>query len=565
MVVSRRLLLALVTLVFSTPTFAISQLETSVDRNPAVEKEYLVLTISADDDVKTGDLDTSPLLKDFIIGRTSVSRSTQIINFDSRKQTRWQILLAPKHAGTILIPSLRVGGVESTPIELSVVAAGSQPQQMRNLFIRTSLSTEEAYVGQLIIYKVKLFLAVDLQRGLLSAPNLDGAQIKQLGEDVDTTEIFNGRRYRVIERTYGIIADQPGELTIDGTGFSGDVLVQGSRLGGMFSFNESRPMEARAAKSILLINPIPNEYHGEWLVSDLVALSEDWPEETQEYRVGNPITRTIKLLAANTDETSLADIVIPIPQGLKTYPEKPVRKTFLRDKQMVSQLTQTLAIVPTRAGEYTLPAITVPWWNPHTKRQEQATLPARTITVIASDVAEVNLSQITNTSATNTADYWPWLSLIFATLWLATLALWKKSIGQVKQFTVNQADSGSPLNMTDAVTSNENVQRHAFPVLTAKQGTSLSTLEAACNEGNPGKVLTMLQAHYAEQYSRSMSLADIAGLSFELNQAISRLQISAFSKQQTPVDYQMVIEAVKSSKNNKVQQRTSTLVDLNPK
>ena len=152
MVVSRRLLLALVTLAFSIPTFAISQLETSVDRNPAVEKEYLVLTISADDDVKTGDLDTSPLLKDFIVGRTSVSRSTQIVNFDSRKQTRWQILLAPKHAGTILIPSLSIDGVVSTPIELSVVSSGSQPQQMRNLFIRNSLYTEEAYVGQLIIY-----------------------------------------------------------------------------------------------------------------------------------------------------------------------------------------------------------------------------------------------------------------------------------------------------------------------------------------------------------------------------------------------------------------------------
>ena len=565
MVVSRRLLLALVTLVFSIPTFAISQLETTVDRNPAVEKEYLVLTISADDDVKTGDLDTSALLKDFIVGRTSVSRSTQIVNFDSKKQTRWQILLAPKHAGTLVIPSLSINGIKSTPIKLNVVASGSQVTQMKNLFIRTSLSTEEAYVGQLITYKVKLFLAVDLQRGVLSAPNLDGAQIKQLGEDIDKTEIFNGRRYRVIERTYGIIADQPGELTIDGTGFSGDVLVQGSRRGGMFSFNESRPMEARAAKSVLLINPIPNEYHGEWLVSDLVALNEDWPEEAQEYQVGNPITRTISLLASNTDETSLPEIVIPVPQDLKTYPEKPVRKTFLRNKQMVSQLTQTLAIVPTKAGEYTLPAITVPWWNPHTKRQEQATLPARTITVVGSDVPEVNLPQFSNTSATHTSGNWPWISLILAGLWLTTLMLWQRSRAQVKQLTANLADSASPLNTIEAVSSKENVHHHAAPVLTTKQQTSISMLEAACNEKSPGKVLTALQAHYSEEYARSMSIADIAGLSLELNEVISLLQISAFSKEQTPVNYQMVIEAVMSSKKKKVQQRTSALVDLNPK
>ncbi|BAJ02884.1 BatD family protein [Shewanella violacea] len=565
MVVSKRLLLALVTLVFSIPTFAISQLETSVDRNPAVEKEYLVLSISADDNIQTGELDTSPLLKDFIVGRTSVSRSTQIVNFDSKKQTRWQILLAPKHSGNLLIPSLSIDGVKSKPIELSVVASGSQPLQMKSLFIRTSLSTEEAYVGQLITYKVKLYLAVDLQRGVLSAPNLDGAQIKQLGEDIDTTELFNGRRYRVIERTYGIIADQPGELTIDGTGFAGDVLVQGSRRGGMFSFNESRPMEARAAKSILLINPIPKEYHGEWLVSDLVALHEDWPEETQEYQVGNPITRTISLIASNTDETSLPDMLIPVPQGLKTYPEKPVRKNFLRDKQMVSQLIQTLAIVPTKAGEYTLPAITVPWWNPHTKRQEQATLAARTITVIASDTPEVNLPQINTSSDTSQSAYWPWLSLIFASLWLATLMLWQKSRGQVKQLSANQLDSTLNPNIVHTARSKDNVQTTASAVLTTKQQNSLSTLETACKEENPGKVLTALQAHYSEQYSRSMSLADIGGLSLELNQGISQLQICAFSKQQTPLDYQMIIQAVKSSQVTKTQQRVSALVDLNPK
>ncbi|MEI6860434.1 MAG: BatD family protein [Shewanella sp.] len=565
MVVSKRLLLALVTLVFSIPTFAISQLETSVDRNPAVEKEYLVLTIIADDDIKTRDLDTSALLKDFVIGRTSVSRSTRIVNFDSRKETRWKILLAPKHAGTVIIPSLSINGVESIAIKLSVVATGSLPQQMRSLFIRTSLSTEEAYVGQLITYNVKLFLAVELQRGLLSAPNLDGAQIKQLGEDVDTTEIFNGRRYRVIERTYGIIADQPGELTIDGTSFSGDVLVQGSRQGGIFSFNESRPMEARAAKSIILINPIPNEYHGEWLVSDLVDLNEDWPDEAQEYRVGNPITRTISLLALNTDETSLPEIFIPIQEGLKHYPEKPVRKTFLRNKQRISQLTQTLAIVPTKAGEYTLPAITVPWWNPHTKRQEQAKLPARTITVIASDVAEVNLPQINMLSASHTLGYWPWLSLIFATLWLATLLLWKKSRYQVKQLMDNLADPTMAKTVTGTETNDEKIQHQASSVLTAKQENSLSTLKAACKQQHPGKVLTALQAHYSEQYSHSMSLANIAELSIELNKVISQLQISAYSKEQTPVDHQMIIEAVKSSQIKKTQQRVSALVELNPK
>lgn len=96
MVIRQRILVALIALFAISPAWALSSIEASVDRNPAIEGEYLVLTVKADDDVKTAKLDTSALLRDFIVGRTSVSRSTQIVNFDSRKETRWQILIAPK-------------------------------------------------------------------------------------------------------------------------------------------------------------------------------------------------------------------------------------------------------------------------------------------------------------------------------------------------------------------------------------------------------------------------------------------------------------------------------------
>ncbi|MGL6351089.1 MAG: BatD family protein, partial [Aeromonas sp.] len=205
------------------PAFALSKLEASVDRNPVMEGEYFVLNISADDEVDTGKLDTSILLKDFIVGRTSVSRSTQIMNFDAVKETRWQVLLAPKQKGQLTIPSFSIDGVSSSEIPLKVVEAGAQPEQAKNLFIDAKVSSDEAYVGQLITYKVKLYLAVELQRGVLNAPVIEGAQIKQIGEDKDGSEIIDGRRYRVIERTYGIIPDLPGQVNIKGATFSGDV------------------------------------------------------------------------------------------------------------------------------------------------------------------------------------------------------------------------------------------------------------------------------------------------------------------------------------------------------
>ncbi|WP_299788311.1 BatD family protein [uncultured Shewanella sp.] len=545
MVIRQLFLAALLALSVSSPSFAIGKIETSVDRNPAVEGEYLVMTVNADDDVSTGKLDTSALLRDFIVGRTSVSRSTQIINFDAQKLTRWQILLAPKHAGNIQIPALTIDGVSSEPIDLTVMPAGSQTEQMKNLFIRTSLSTEEAYVGQLITYKVKLFLAVDLQRGVLSAPAIDGAQIKQLGDDLDTTEIVNGRRYRVIERTYGIIADQVGELTIEGANFSGDVLVQASRRGGMFSFNESKPMQAKAGKSVILINPVPNEFHGEWLVSDLVALNEQWTQE-DSYPLGSPITRTITLLAANTDETSLPDLDIKLPPELKVYPEKGQRKSFVRDKQIVSQLTQTLAIVPTKVGSYTLPEITIPWWNPHTKQQEVAKLPARTIQVTASENADKELTGIPlETNQPTTSGIWPWMTLVFALLWLVTLIMWRRALSQ------NKAMSHTGSEQTSS---------------TARQAsTAYERLVASCEERNAGKVLSALQSYFNEKYGRAMTLSDISQLSSALNTGVSALQACAFGRQQTELDFTVILDAVKSVPSQSAEETSSALAELNPR
>jgi len=568
------ILLALLNLALPFSALALDTLETSIDRNPAIVGEYLLLSVTADDNIDGGNLDTSALRQNFIIGRTSVSRSTQIINFDTSQQTQWQVLIAPKNTGNLVIPILTIDGVSSSPISLKVVPRGSQPEQTKTLFIRTHLSSDTAYVGQLITYKVKLYLAVELQRGVLTAPTLDGAEIKQLGKDVDSTELLNGRRYRVIERTYAMIADKPGKLVIDGSHFSGDILLQTSRNGGMFSFNQSRPIEANAAKSMLNIKPIPSEYHGEWLVSDLVVLNEDWPETTPEYEVGAPITRTITLLASNTDETSLPELSISVPSGLKTYPEKALRKTYLQDNQMVSQLTQTLAIVPTKPGNYTLPEISVPWWNPHTQRQEVAQLPVRHIIVTGAADAQLPIlnqngqdqfqandqgndqGNAQTHALTGSASYWPWLTLVFALLWLATLVLWRRALNQgISAATLTKEHGASDSGPVSARVSRPKYEQSQH---------ALAQIESAGAANDTSKVLSALQRYFSEQYGQTMTLSSICQLSPMLASAINSLQASAFSKVKSELDYHGLLEAIKAAPAKTNDQNNSALEALNP-
>ncbi|MGI2261500.1 BatD family protein [Shewanella sp. GXUN23E] len=533
---------------------AVTKVDASVDKNPVMDGEYFVLTVTANDNLDASALDTSALGKDFVVGRTSVGRSTQIVNFDTSKQTSWQILLAPKQVGKFTIPAFSIDGVKSQPISLTVVKAGSDAGQSKLVFIDTSLSANEVYVGQLLLYKVKLYLGADLQRGVLNAPTLNGAELKQLGEDQDKQEIVDGKRYRVIERTYGITATDAGVLNIGPATFQGDVVMNGNgnrdSLFG-FGFGDSRMVQTASEPLTVEVLPKPAHYQGKWLVADLVSLHDIYGEQ-QQYQVGTPITRTVTLLASNAEDTALADLDIQVPDGFKAYPEKAQRENIVRNGQLVAKLTQTIAMVPSQAGTFTLPEIKVPWWNPHLRKQEYALLPAQTIEVAAAPAQTAEQAPIatapqaqmpaagTQTTVTD-AGFWPWLTGLFALLWLITLLLWRRTARQAAPTLDSSVSSGSQ-----------------------NSASAKAALTQACRERSASKTLTALQQYVSEQLGQSLSLAQIRTQLPELQASIDALQGAGYSREASAPDFDAVLNTVLAIEVNKTNHHTQGLAPLNP-
>ncbi|WP_220488024.1 BatD family protein [Shewanella sp. SR44-3] len=560
----------------ASPALALTELLATIDRNPVIKGEYFVLNVVADDDLNAAELDTSGLLKDFLVGRTSVGRSTQIINFDTRRETRWQILLAAKKTGVITIPEFTLQNVRSAPIVLTVAAQGSQSDESKNIFLETEVSTKEAYVGQLISYKVKLYLALELQRGVLSAPTLDGAQIKQLGDDKDSNEILNGKRFRVIERTYAIIADAPGELIINGASFSGDVLVESQGRSGMFGFNESRPMQALAERQVIAINAIPASFQGKWFVSDLALLKETWPDEQTEFEVGTPITRTVTLIASNTDETSLPELEFTAPDGLKIYPEKPQRQTFVRDNQIVSQYSITMAIVPSKAGTFELPSISVPWWNPHLKRQETATLAAKVLTIAENHNQPSVPSMQDYAKASSSSFPWHWLSASLALLLLTALILWRKSLNNIQK--LQQQLNAAQLARGQVVDSNAKVKAgqptaksapsNAASTIPSAQVAAdkinLNAIEQSLINNEISQALGLIQSYVSHIMGQAMTLAQISALSEPLGQSLSDLQAQKYAKSHQQLDIKKLIQELKQLSVVNKTPKKSLISELNP-
>ncbi|WP_299496807.1 BatD family protein [uncultured Shewanella sp.] len=537
-------LILLLGLITAFPASALTSLQASVDNNTVNEGESIVLTVTADDSLDTQDLNTQALEADFTMQRPRTSHSTRMVNFNTTKETQWQMLLLPKRQGHLLIPALTIDGVSSAPIKITVKPRGSAPKKTQNVYMEAHISSEQAYVDQMVNYRVKLFLGAELQRGVLNEPVVTGAEVKQLGEDTDSTQIINGRRFRVIERNYAIIADKPGKLTIQGASFNGDIVVQSQRSNSLFGFTDSRPIQTQAGNTELNIKAKPANYHGQWLVADLVLLNENTAQET-DYQVGTPITRTVTLTAVNTDESRLPDLNLNLPTAFKSYPEKPQRKNTIRDNKILATLSQTTAIIPTKAGTYTLPAIDVPWWNPHLNKQEMATLPAKVITVKAAEEIDVPAPQIqASAPASNAPTYWMWIAATFACLWLITaiafIILWRKH-------TQNQ---------------HSKVSKHQVP---NEDNMKVNmSLKQACQAQNPSQVLISLQEHFSQTYQHPMTLDKIAALSKEMASAITALQRGAFSKTTESIDYTQILQATEQLNTKNKKKKASSLSNLNP-
>ncbi len=438
---------------------ALAALQAYVDHNPVSQDESLTLTVESSGDVD-GTPDWSPLKQDFDLQGQSRNTSLSIINGSMSRKTQWMISLIPKRSGRIHIPSISVGGEHTQPLTVMVTPASqAQAQQPGgDLYMEVSAEPVTPYVQQQIIYTVRLFHAVDLGSGAtLSQPDLpdDNAVVEQLGKDKRYQSMRDGMRYDVIERRYAIYPQKSGAVDIAPVEFDGDI-VQGGGGNGMFPFGvdpfNQRTVHKRLHSRAVHINvkPIPAAFHGaQWLPARSLQLEQSWSPDPPKFEVGQPVTRTLSVLADGLTSSQLPTLGTATINGVKQYPDQPSLKETQCSDGITGLRTEKTAYIPTHAGTITLPAVSIPWWNTTTDKMEIATLPARSFSVASASAganaappptraipapapaAQPSKPVITSPSvgqalsSTRVVQWpWPWITLLLGMGWLATAAVW---------------------------------------------------------------------------------------------------------------------------------------------
>ncbi len=446
MVIVRRIFLLV--MIFTTPLLQAATLQATVDRNPISENETLQLTLTLRDYDGPINPDLTILEGLFEILGSQQSSQVSIINgrIDSVKQMH--ITLAPKQAGSVVIPTIEVGNLQSQPITLQVVEASSpQAAQVRELALEVSVDITTPYLQQQVILTVRLMHTINLAEGVLPAPEIAGVEIYKLGDDKQYQTIQEGRRVGVIERRYALLPQQSGKIEIPTILFSGRSQARSmGSFGGLF--NQGRAIQARSKPITLQVKPQPQRDSGiHWLPAMQLTLQEQWSPSQTPFRVGEPITRTLILQAHGLSASQLPELPLEPQAGFKIYPDQPQLETRTDPLGVIGTRVEKYAIVPTQEGRFTLPAITLTWWNSESERLEVARLAEKHIQVLPAQQAMNTITtqpfkpatrETTAPSLPATSQLqplWPWqlATALFAFAWLMTLWLGRKKHPQSKQ------------------------------------------------------------------------------------------------------------------------------------
>ncbi len=510
-----------------------------VDRTSMTDGQSLLLTVTASG--VSGELDTRALEKDFDIVSQSRSSNIQIINGSMNRSIDWRLVLLPKRSGQLKIPAITVAGISSQAINIRVdpaVAGQSNAGADQDIFIDVSLTPQILYVQQHAVYSLKIYHAVNIAEASLMMPSLDGAQFKQMGEDKAYTEQRGGRSFRVIERLFSFVAESAGELNISPAVVQAQVAANDPyrqrRFGGFLTQNKQVRIKSRSIP--VTVKAKPAGFRGKWwLPAESLTITRDWSKDLTEINIGDSITQTIQLSATGLSGHQLPEITASKVDGLNIYPDKAEQSTGLSGRTLLGQRTEKWAIIATQAGTYTLPEISIHWWDTVHGKARVSKLPAQTFIVLAAaqDASKVNTkNNIENNSLKDNSasisresiqqskeafipvllknNIWFWISCLITCIWFVTLfifwRLWK-----------SRHDSGlAPENNDRAGQSNINIR----------------TLEKNCRGANSAQIKKSLLEWGRYQWPASPPVSVL-----EIGRRLNNSSIQIFMAQLDAIHY----------------------------
>jgi hypothetical protein len=288
-----------------------------------------------------------------VMGGPNLQSSRTIINGDVSQSTNYGYYLRATKTGTITIPSatIKVDGktLKTKPLKIEVANAPSKSElaNTKELFIKTDLAVENAYVGQQVIVTFTIFSTKKvLKANLVDVPKFSNGftQYLDISQFSAGIEVYNGKQYYTIPAAkFALIPQKEGDLTIKDLAIELKILDNN----GLFQAAVSKELLSEAVTlNVIPLDNKPEDFTnaiGEFEFEAVLTKSEISMDEST----------TLTLSVTGTGDAKAIDF--PQLKGLESHFEvyEPTINSVVKDEmnQLVTQKIFTYLLVPKKTGK----------------------------------------------------------------------------------------------------------------------------------------------------------------------------------------------------------------------
>jgi hypothetical protein len=242
-------------------------------------------------------------IDNFDIISSSQSSSTQIINGNTTKQRQVIYTIVPKQEGTFqLIGNVTIDGVEKQTNTITFTVTKAQASTVdgsSDLYVKTVLSKEAAYVGEKIVLTYELYSRYNIEQyGFLDSISINNGLLEEVSKDnLEANYVtINGNKYVKYEaKKYIVTPIKAGTIDIPAFQFQANITD-----GGFFS--QSKPMYLQSEAKTLQIQEIPLENQPAKYKGLVGTLTIESSYDKTDVAYGEPVTLYVTLSGnANLD------------------------------------------------------------------------------------------------------------------------------------------------------------------------------------------------------------------------------------------------------------------------
>ena len=537
-----------------------------VNKNPVVVGDMFQLHVEAKnvDDAEEPDLSE---ITGFQILNRSVQNQTSIVGTSITRTLSWTYIMIAPSSGDYLIPALKVGNEQSTPIALKVTAY-SQNQRQKYVSLDMEVFPKKVYPQQQILVRLRISrTGVQLENETITPFELKGALVEELSQKSHQT-VKNGKKHKITEILYAVIPEKSGTLVIPQVRYQGEIIQRGSsqnNFGNIFQKRGQRIFSTSTTQSVE-VKALPTGFKNWWLPTDKLVIEEKWQPDPPVFRVGEPVTRTVAIFVNGVSGNQIPELKFDYPVTLKGYADQPLIETEKSEKGLKGMRLEKWALIPSQPGKIELPGVSVSWWDIKSDTLQTAVISPKIFDILPvlenlqeipeDETPELQVNQAATAEVVQEKDtaiesfFWKILAFGFAFIWCATMLMWF----------INKN------NKAAAVTKNENkfIQNRKTALREATRNA-----EKAFRSGDPGIVQTALLKWGTAVWidDPPQGLEQIGERLPELKNGINDLNLVLYGNNQTKEssmeklfnDFNKVSLLDKKFNNNKVQPQLEPL------